>query len=1622
MPNKSIEKKNPKVAFVAPKDTTTDYNQPSADLGYGNSIIGSALSAVEEQSSLFDGALLNLTSDITGIVSPVHVSNQDTQSSLDIGFMRDSQAASGQQISLERLQYLMAQSSGSPLPMVVAQRMEEALGHEFHNVRVHTDSAAAKAAQGISAYAFTSGRDIYFNQGMFQPGSRRGDALIGHELTHVIQHDEGRINTTGVSEPSDSLEREAEKQGNLVAQFLHTPAAKVEDANEKNIPSSKMDSLTRSLVQDLIRALDLPAQDISIRSDETAKNRTEQVGSTGLMENGEVFIHPEAFRPDTTSGKELLAHEMAHIAQENLSPATEGPAGLLAEAEASQFAQEFVSGASISPLQYGIPSGHVAADPGDSTFLQKVLVQADNTRTKDLSSTLPTPMDGTGEGGTQNRKKKVRQYKEGVDGIADQIEDLQAFDDLCDAVSDNKSTSGPLNRIRGSQPYKRLCQMWQGAKDGEEDASQMKQAFNREFDDRGFWGSTEKAFDLVEAAAKRDARPAQEMDQVKQDQNKGEEAATELEDLQNEGGNGDQLGGEKGTVELPEGVSQELMNQPVEPKALEIDSYNLMTSFPQTSLHEIHEQLNHRQGLAEGFGGSTFDDRTVEVLGTVASSFGESFADGFGDTLMDTLVFDTAGAVLDKGLSVATKGRFNVPFVGPVITILQTKPWEAESTKEYLMSAFGGNDIFSDNSAALFSTETWTSGWEHAQDAGDYIGIFCDKVADLLTGIGDVISGLQTMVGSLSALAYIAGGCLLGIGLALVWLAGVGAPLIAAGGWCTNAGMILSRIATALAGISVGISLLATVFRTAAALMVPTEMYAEQLQGASEASSKFGTQAGNKIADQTCDTIKGEVQARYESHKRSSESGEGGGAPKGQDAAKKIDQDIHKEQDTVVDVSKKLEDSKKQKKEESKKSKDQDPIGTKKRLAVLGNVIVSRMRPIKNIADGINDLKSASKDAWGLVRNPKKSALQGVPESTLRDLEDRRKVQEEKLKSEIDSLRAELKKNPPSPEQRKMLTEELQKIQNSLSKNQDQKIRNEGEIQVRETDTSDASDKLNEAQEEKKRLKDDEASKKEDLEEATKERMEAEQEDARIRSEHDEAKKQQEEASKQMSAKRKAEKSNKEADKIEATKKSVEVEIETLRNKSKALDEVDQIDQQIKSLSKGKSDQEAIAALQTKRESLVQKHDISENSIAKQQSSVRRKTKKKEKQQRSLEERLQAKRNAGQYDGPSTEELINKRDGAKNKKQELRSQFDPKKDPAKGLKDKEASIKAEVEEIKTKQERNDSTIKSEQERVNTEARKPPESGFASSSGRMMGGTGSAWSKELPEAIGSFISFLNGEVVQGQTQEEKKADQEKEKKEIQARFEAMTEKQRQAEVLLDILPPVSFMELTSAQEKAAAAYERYSGFHADAYKAFVAEQAITGLSAETEALAKSGDPVQKELKRQEKPIGDAKNKTKERDTVLDQGNTEIGDNKEDTGIISMLIEKLSSNADNFSNQPSVGGDDSENINKGVQEGKDQSKQQKEEAAQESAQQRAVLDEALSIRALQQQNVDENISALESKHQHEQGILQEVRAEKAQRLAARNAAREEVETHTQVFNVGVQQIQSWSSEYTSKKADI
>ena len=89
-----------------------------------------------------------------------------------------------------------ARGGGQSLDANLQQSMGQAMGADFSGVKVHTDSQSDQLNKSIQAKAFTTGQDVFFRQGAYEPSSRGGQELIAHELTHVVQQNGGAVQRT----------------------------------------------------------------------------------------------------------------------------------------------------------------------------------------------------------------------------------------------------------------------------------------------------------------------------------------------------------------------------------------------------------------------------------------------------------------------------------------------------------------------------------------------------------------------------------------------------------------------------------------------------------------------------------------------------------------------------------------------------------------------------------------------------------------------------------------------------------------------------------------------------------------------------------------------------------------------------------------------------------------------------------------------------------------------------------------------------------------------------------------------------------------------------------------------------------------------------------------------------------------------------------------------------------------------------------------------------------------------------------------------------------------------------------------------------------------------------------
>jgi len=632
-------------------------------------------------------------------------------------------------------------------------------------------------------------------------------------------------------------------------------------------------ALTGALLARYSRDLGLDPGRLQVHTDLEGQRRTVSLGTRGLAEGRHIYLDPDRYDPQRAEGRGLLAHELTHVAQDSLT-APVAVTGLGAEAEAGVAAEQAARGGSLAPATLAMPVGHVAAEgPLQNPAAQLQTIQ-DN-----LQSTLGPQSESMGEqvqslrdaaptnrpqNATQDRDEKMDQYEDGVDGIADQIGDTDAFDDLCEAIDDDQSTAGPLSRIKSSDNYDRLADMWKGALEGEEDQSRMQSLFNSEFDGRGFWAETEQAFDMVCRDAKREGQQRQAADATRGEL---EQARQEGEQIVSEEG-ADQSGEDGGAEQAEAGAGPECA--PGDPSLAAL-MHAEVTEFPdplsnfnqlqqnQSTFDLVAGEVGHQETFVNGLqsdAGTDFSSkmssRWDEIGNEVWRGVAGGFVQGASDQFLDTLVWDSLGKVGDMGVAALSRGRLGTqefPVVGPAITLVQNG----------LMGDVLSGDPFSGQYAQGLADQWGGIGGTYDQMSGkldmlagasgtDLAGLLISIAADWVTMGRDALDLLVNVLSTASAVCYVVGAICVVFGLALSWC-GMG-WLVTVGTWLFRVGRILGRIVDVLEPIVRLLSALAFLLRTASAFLVPADIYAQELGAVGEASETFGTKFGEYAGEQ----------------------------------------------------------------------------------------------------------------------------------------------------------------------------------------------------------------------------------------------------------------------------------------------------------------------------------------------------------------------------------------------------------------------------------------------------------------------------------------------------------------------------------------------------------------------------------------------------------------------------------------------------------------------------------------------------------------------------------------------------------------------------------------------------
>jgi hypothetical protein len=129
---------------------------------------------------------------------------------------------------------------GRPLDPATRAFMEPRFGHDFSQVRVHTDAQAAASARAVNALAYTVGRNVVFGAGQYSAETSTGKRLIAHELAHVIQQGEVMPYST-VSMQRQAIDKEGEEMIEATEEVEGMPEAEEEPESGPSTEESSPD-------------------------------------------------------------------------------------------------------------------------------------------------------------------------------------------------------------------------------------------------------------------------------------------------------------------------------------------------------------------------------------------------------------------------------------------------------------------------------------------------------------------------------------------------------------------------------------------------------------------------------------------------------------------------------------------------------------------------------------------------------------------------------------------------------------------------------------------------------------------------------------------------------------------------------------------------------------------------------------------------------------------------------------------------------------------------------------------------------------------------------------------------------------------------------------------------------------------------------------------------------------------------------------------------------------------------------------------------------------------------------------------------------------------------------------
>ena len=207
------------------------------------------------------------------------------------------------------------------IPDEVKGKMENSIGADFSDVKVHTNS---QSAVDMGALAYTQGSDVHFAPGQYDPSSSGGQELLGHELTHVKQQKEGRVQANSevngqALNNESSLEGEADQMGAKAAQ-ANVPTQLKSEEEETTQKKSTSNGTIQAKAEPEVEEKEDETEELEPETEEEAAELAKDEEVEVVPETEEEAAEMEAEEAEGESEIETEAPESeTETAEENLT-------------------------------------------------------------------------------------------------------------------------------------------------------------------------------------------------------------------------------------------------------------------------------------------------------------------------------------------------------------------------------------------------------------------------------------------------------------------------------------------------------------------------------------------------------------------------------------------------------------------------------------------------------------------------------------------------------------------------------------------------------------------------------------------------------------------------------------------------------------------------------------------------------------------------------------------------------------------------------------------------------------------------------------------------------------------------------------------------------------------------------------------------------------------------------------------------------------------------------------------------------------------------------------------------------------------------------------------------------